>query len=168
LISLPSASAGWRFSCRAVGTLRICLDPPPVCLIWPVFLMQKGGLSAAAQVGDCGYFDSGKISIRNPEVCFGQFNYYIQSFIFITAFITLSLHHPSSPPFITISPSSSLHHHITLFITRSTPSSSPSLPVRRTSQHGFPQDQSTIKNFTIKSSNHRHYTNGISNHEESL
>jgi hypothetical protein len=76
--------------------------------------MRKGGLSAAAQVGDCGYFDSGKISIRNPEVCFCQFNHYIQSFIFITAFITIS-------PFITYHPSSHItfHHHITIFTTTS-------------------------------------------------
>jgi hypothetical protein len=50
---------------------------------------------------------------------------YIQSFIFITAFITLSLHHPASPHhrlhhYITTSPFSSLvqhhlHHHPNLF-----------------------------------------------------
>jgi len=81
--------------------------------------MQKCGLSAAAQGGKCGYFDSRKISIRNPEVCF---NYYIQSFIFITAFITLSLYHPSSPHHhITTSPHHPFHHSFnTTFITTPT------------------------------------------------
>ncbi len=180
MISVPSASAGWRFSYRAVGILRICLDPPP---IWA----QLAGVSHAERWAErcCSsrrlwILRFWEISIMEPEVYFGQFNHYIQSSIFITAFITSSLHHIS--PFITYQPSShiTLHHHITLFttkspyhhitifITHSTSPSSPSLPVRRTSQHGSPQDQSTIKTFTIEGSNYCHCTSGISNHGESI
>jgi hypothetical protein len=40
-------------------------------------LLQLADDSHAAKIGDYGSFDSRKISIRNPELSFGQSNHYM-------------------------------------------------------------------------------------------